>query len=135
LLCKDSGILQAAPLLFLPEGAESGGFTPDQLTGLAFIFLQLAERAFSTYLVFFGFWCLLIDYLIARSIFVPRIIGLLEMLAGLAWLTFSWPPFAHDVSLYNQILALPGELALMFWLIVLGVNPERWNEQARARVA
>lgn len=61
-----------------------------------------------------------------------RVIGALEALAGLCWLTFLWLPFAHYVSPYNQILAGLGELTLMAWLLVVGVNPERWIEKADA---
>jgi hypothetical protein len=77
-------------------------------------------------------WCVLIGYLIFRSTFMPRILGLLEGLAGLCWLTFIWPPLAHYVSPYNQILAGLGEISLMLWLLVMGVNVERWKEQASA---
>jgi hypothetical protein len=63
---------------------------------------------------------------------MPRIIGLLEVLAGLGWLTFIWPPFAQYVSPYNQMLAFPGEISLMLWLLVVGVTAERWNEQSNA---
>jgi len=54
----------------------------------------------------------------------------LEALAGLCWLTFLWPPLGHYLSPYNQIVAAPGELSLMLWLLVFGVNVERWKEQA-----
>jgi hypothetical protein len=99
---------------------------------LAFVFLSLNARVFDGYLVFFGFWCVLIGYLIFRSTFMPRILGLLEGLAGLCWLTFIWPPLAHYISPYNQILAGLGEISLMLWLLVMGVNVERWKEQASA---
>lgn len=55
---------------------------------------------------------------------------LLEAVAGVCWLTFLWLPLAHYLSPYNQVVAGIGELALMFWLLVKGVNAERWNEQA-----
>jgi len=107
-------------------------FNAEQLKTLAFVFLSLNARVFDGYLVFFGFWCVLIGYLIFRSTFMPRILGLLEGLAGLCWLTFIWPPLAHYVSPYNQILAGLGEISLMLWLLVMGVNIERWKEQVSA---
>jgi hypothetical protein len=74
----------------------------------------------------------LIGYLIFRSTFMPHLLGLLEGFAGLCWLTFIWPPLAHYVSPYNQILAGLGEISLMLWLLVMGVNVEGWKEQASA---
>ena len=130
-----SSVLQMTPLIWLQAGADASGLSGDQTIGLTFFFLQLSGRAFNTYLVFFGFWCVLVGYLIVRSTFMPRIIGWLEVLAGLSWLTFIWPPFAHYVSPYNQMLALPGELSLMFWLLAIGVNTQRWNEQANSQHA
>src|SRR5947209_6692945 len=83
-------------------------------------------------LVFFGFWCVLIGYLIFRSTFLPRIIGALEVLAGLGYLTLLWRPLAHYLYPYNLALAGPGEISLLLWLLVVGVNVERWKEQANA---
>jgi hypothetical protein len=81
-------------------------------------------------LVFFGVYCLLIGYLIFRSTFLPRILGALMAFAGLGWLTFLSPPLGAKY-LYPYILAAAiGEGALTLWLLVAGVNAERWKEQA-----
>ena len=78
--------------------------------------------------------CILIGYLIFRSTFLPRIIGVLLTIAGICYLinsfaTFLAPSFA--AHLYPYIL-IPGgaELVLAFWLLVMGVNVQRWREQA-----
>lgn len=52
-------------------------------------------------LVFFGFYCLLIGYLIFRSTFMPRILGVLMALAGLGYLTYLSPPLAHSLFPWN----------------------------------
>ena len=130
-----SSLFQLAPLVALEGGAPFSAFTTKQLQVLSLLFFKLNAYAFYSYLVFFGFWCVLIGYLIFRSTFMPRIIGILETVAGLCWLTFLWPPLAHYLSPYNQGLAAIGELSLMFWLIVMGVNDQRWKEQAVATAA
>ena len=125
-----STMFQLVPLIILDGGQSFSAFNIDQLQALTLMFLRFSGRAFNTYLAFFGIWCVLIGYLIFSSTFMPRIIGVLEALAGLCWLTFLWPPLAHYLSPYNQALAAPGELSLMLWLLVMGVSNERWNEQA-----
>jgi hypothetical protein len=83
-------------------------------------------------LLFFGPYCLLIGYLIFRSRFLPRILGLLMAFAGLGWLAFLFPTVAHTLSLYIEVLGIFAEASLMLWLIVMGVNVQRWKEQSSA---
>jgi len=83
-------------------------------------------------LVFFGFYRLLIGYLIFRSTFLPRILGVLMAIAGLGWLTFLSPPLANHLSPYNLAPGILGEGLLTLWLLAIGVNEQRWKEQASA---
>jgi hypothetical protein len=94
-------------------------------------FLHLASSPISP-LVFFGFYCLLIGYLIFKSTFLPRFLGVLMAFAGLNWLTFLSPRLAERLSPYNLIPGLIGEGALTIWLLIFGLNPDRWNQQASA---
>ena len=98
------------------------------------MFLKLNAQATDIYLVFFGLFCLLIGYLIFRSTFLPRILGVLMALAGLGWLTFLSPSLANHLSPYIVVARLIGELSLMLWLLVKGVNVQRWKEQASAEL-
>jgi uncharacterized protein DUF4386 len=81
-------------------------------------------------LVFFGFYCLLIGYLIFRSTFLPRFLGWLMAFAGLGWLTFLSPTLGNDLSPYIFAPGFIGEGALTLWLVAMGVNAANWNEQA-----
>jgi hypothetical protein len=81
-------------------------------------------------LLFFGPYCLLIGYLIFRSTFLPHILGALMAFAGLGWLAFLSPNLAHFLSLGIEGLGVIAEASLMLWLIVMGVNVQRWKEQA-----
>jgi len=127
-----SSLFQGAPLMVMEAGQSFSAFNVDQLQALTLMFLRFSARAFNTYLAFFGIWCMLIGYLIFKSTFMPRILGVLEAMAGLGWLTFLWLPLAHYLSPYNQALAGLAEGSLTVWLLVFGVNVQRWKEQARA---
>jgi len=81
-------------------------------------------------LVFFGIYCLLIGYLIFRSTFLPRMLGVLMAVGGVGWLTFLWPPLARQLSPYNLAPGILGEGALTVWLLVKGVNVSKWEEEA-----
>jgi Domain of unknown function (DUF4386) len=82
-------------------------------------------------LVFFGCYCLLIGYLILRSTFLPRILGVLMLFASLGWLSFIWQAFAMSLAPYIFLPGVIGEGMLTLWLLVFGINEERWKEQAR----
>jgi len=81
-------------------------------------------------LVFFGFYCLLIGYLIFKSSFLPRILGAMMAFGGLGWLTFLSPTLANYLYPYNLAPGILGEGALTLWLLVIGVKVQRWNERA-----
>jgi hypothetical protein len=100
--------------------------------GLTFEVSRWQPHGVNIAIVIHGFYCLLIGYLIFRSIFLPRILGALMAFAGLGWLTFLSNPLVNHLSPYNLASALLAELSLMLWLLVMGVNVQRWNEQASA---
>ena len=125
-----AGFLYLAPLLILQGGSSLSAFTPQQLQALAFVFLRLNAYAFDTYLAFFGFWCILIGYLIFKSTFLPRVLGVLLTISGLGWTIFLVPPVAHRLFPVIAAASALGELPLELWLIVMGVNAQRWKEQA-----
>ena len=83
-------------------------------------------------LALFGVYCVLIGYLIFRSTFLPRILGGLMAMGGLGWLTFVSSTLANSLTPYNLAPGILGEGALTVWLLVKGVNGERWQEQADA---
>ena len=118
-----------APLAVLRGPAFAAAFTAAQQDGLALLLLRLHVQLYNAGLVFFGVYCVLIGCLIAGSKFVPRVFGVLMIVAGAAWLLFLWPPLAR--ALYPWILALGilGEGSLTLRLLIAGVNAERWTEQ------
>jgi Domain of unknown function (DUF4386) len=86
-------------------------------------------------LEFFGVYCLLIGYLISKSTFLPRILGMLMGFGGLGWLTFLSLPLRKQLSPYNLIPGIVAEVALTVWLLAVGVNVQKWMEQDNLRSA
>jgi hypothetical protein len=100
--------------------------------GLTFEALRWQPHGVNIAIVIHGFYCLLIGYLIFTSTFLPRILGALMAFSGFGWLTFLSIPLVKHLSPYNLACAILAELSLMLWLLVKGVNEQRWKEQASA---
>jgi len=82
--------------------------------------------------VFVGFYCILIGYVIFKSTFLPRTLGVLMVFAGLGYLTFLSPALVHRLFPYNLAPGAIGQAVLTLWLLIAGVNEHRWKEQAGA---
>lgn len=54
-------------------------------------------------------------------------------LAGLAWLTWLSNPLVKHLSPYNLAAGALAELSVFLWLLVMGLNAQRWNELASTR--
>ena len=62
---------------------------------------------------------------------LPRILGVLMAFAGLGWVTYLAPSLAKYISPYNLASGLLGQGSVMLWLLMIGVNEQRWKEQAK----
>jgi len=103
------------------------------LVGLAVEVLRVQPRGANIAVMFNGFFCILVGCLVFRSSFPPRILGALMALGGLGWLTLVSSLLANYLSPYNLAFGLLGEGAVYLWLLVMGVNVQRWTEQANWR--
>jgi hypothetical protein len=109
-------------------------FEPRQLQGLAGLALASHNIAFNIALIFFGFTCLVNGYLIFRSGYLPRFIGILMQIAGLCYLIACFaelfaPAFADLITPAILLPPLIGETSYCLWLLVIGVNVARWKER------
>jgi hypothetical protein len=123
-----------AVLVFLGNADYLKAFEPRQLQALANASLMLHEYGFAIGLVFFGFTCLVTGYLIFRSGYFPKTLGVLQSIAGICYLTNSFALFlapALAAKMFPTVLlpAFIGELFTCLWLIVKGVNLSKWDQQ------
>jgi hypothetical protein len=126
------------PLFLLGNAEYLKVLEPNQLDTLTYLFLKLYDYGFGIGLIFFGFTCLVLGYLIFRSGYFSRILGVLMAIAGLSYLTNSFtlilaPAYAGRIFPV-LVLALIGELSLCLWLLVKGVDKQQWKNRTSAEV-
>lgn len=109
-------------------------FSPEQLAALAKMDVRSHGYGFGVSLIFFGGACIVTGYLIFRSGYLPKVIGILMAIAGACYLINSFalilsPPVAD--RLYPAILipAFVGELSFCLWLLIKGVNLSKWRRR------
>jgi len=110
-------------------------FSTAQLESLAMLLLRTGSRAGEVFSMFYGFGSLILGYLVFRSGFLPRILGILLAISGLGFIasiffTVLAPGFATGYFLAPALLS---GIALTFWLLVKGVDVPKWEEAAALR--
>ena len=120
------------PLFTLTLPEYRGAFDPDELQALARGPIRLFGYAFSVSLTFFGVFCALNGYLILRSKFLPAVLGLLMIVAGVTYWINSFQLFLALPIPYIQWVTLIAELSLALWLLVVGVNEAKWRTRTQA---
>ena len=115
-----------AVLLLSSDADYLTAFKADQLNALVMFFLEL--RKYGTYIPqLLSFWVLLLGYLVFRSGFMPRILGILLMLGGLCYtvtavLFFLFPSF--DATIFG-LFAFIAEALFYLWLLIKGVKDQK----------
>jgi hypothetical protein len=121
------------PLFLLGNEDYLKAFDPQQLQVLSYLSVKAHGYGFGIGLIFFGFECLIDGYLIIKSGFLPRILGILILIVGLGYLTNSFalilsPPIADKIFPLLMIPIFIGELSMCLWLLFKGVNLTKWKE-------
>lgn len=120
-----------APLWVLAGTAVLSAFSTEQLQSIALVLLRVNAQGANLALPFFGLEWVLRGYLITRSAYLPRWLGVLSVISGLGWLTYFYPPLGSRLFVILVLIALLQSAAMIFWLLVFGVNEDRWKERAR----
>ncbi len=121
--------LNAIAALILVRGADFlSVFEKPQRDALAILFLNLHSYGFDVAAIFWGLWLFPLGLLVYRSGFLSRILGVLVMLNGFTYPVNSFtslllPQYEHIVSRWMMPLSF-GELAFMFWLLIMGAKPK-----------
>jgi hypothetical protein len=115
-------------------------FKPQQLQTLATLALKSHDVAFNIALIFFGFTCLVNGYLIFKSGYFPKLIGVLMQIAGVSYLIACFaalfaPRFADLIIPAILLPPLIGESSFCLWLLVKGVNIAKWKERVNEGAA
>jgi len=122
-------------LLLLGGASYLAVLEPEPLNALAMLFLDANAFVIMVWGLLFGFHLLLLGYLVYKSSFWPRFLGILLLVASVGYLAQSFghmlvPQFDDVLSVAVIVLAVPGELAFTIWLLWKGVNVERWQQRA-----
>lgn len=118
---------QITPLLILGNYTYLNTLQPGQLATLSLLYLNIQAQGYAIGLVFFGFYCLIIGYVIYKSQMLPKLLGVLYVISGLGYLINSFTmflskEFANPAFSYVAIPIFVGELSLCLWLLIMGVT-------------
>lgn len=118
------------PLILLGGAPYLSSLEPTQLATLSLVFIRINNQGGAIALIFFGFETLFRGWLIYRSGFLPRFLGVLSMIGGIGWLTYLWPPLGSQAFVFFALFAIVGVIATSGWLFIRGVDDAKWKERA-----
>jgi hypothetical protein len=119
-----SRVFYVVPLFVLT--GTPGVFTADQLPSVAMLLLNVNDHGAGVALGFFGIESVLEGWLILKSTFLPRWLGAFSIVCGAGWLTFLTPTLGYAAFNVVAPLALLGSIVMIGWLLVKGVDDQRW---------
>jgi len=123
-------VFYIVPLFVLGGTTALSSFSTEQLQAVALVLLRVNSQGANVGVAFFGLELSLRGYLMMRSTFLPRWLGVVSFITGVGWLTYFYPPLGSRLFVILALLALLGTGIQIFWLLVFGVNEERWKEKA-----
>ena len=118
---------QLKPLLILKGPISSSPLPFSVQATMAQVWIDAHELGYGIGLVFFGFYCIMVGYLLYHSGRLPKIFGVLYSISGVAYLVnsftmFLMPDFHNPAFAYMILPAFIGEFAFTMWLLIKGVK-------------
>lgn len=125
-----------AALLLLSGADYLTAFETDQLHALVLLALNAHRYGYLIGGAFFGLHCLILGYLLFKSAYFPKILGILLALASLGYLTESFGNFLYPnyEEIYAWVVVVPAgiaELSLCLWLLLRGIKTHPYNQLDR----
>jgi hypothetical protein len=120
-----------APLLVLGGASYLTVFDASQLQALSLLLVKINNHTANMSLAFLGLSTFFQGYLIMRSTFLPRWLGVLSIVSGLSWLVYLYPALGSVFFYYLIVPAMLNVLLTSGWLLVKGVDEQRWREVAQ----
>lgn len=119
-----------AALFFLGSPEYLAVFNSDQLQALSLLSIKLHGSGYNISLLFFGLHLIVLGYLIYRSAYFPKILGVLLLIGGLCYNinSLTWFLFPTFVKMIYPAILIPcsiGELLFSLWLVIKGVRVSR----------
>jgi hypothetical protein len=121
-------VTQLAVLRLLSGADYLNAYPTDQLQALAYLLLGLHDQGLLIAHIFFGLWLLPMGYLVFQSGFLPKIVGILLVIAGLGYVVQSFAAFL-GYNLNIIVITGLGELVFLLWLLIKGVDAEQWKKR------
>lgn len=127
-----SRVFYIVPLFLLQDTSHMTASAIGEVQDRALLLLRINDQGAGMALAFAGFFALLTGWLIVKSTFLPRLLGVISIIGGLGWLAFLSPTLGFRLFNYLAAFGFLGALALIVWLLAVGVNEERWRSRASA---
>jgi len=121
---------QFAPLLLLSGADYLIALDADQLHAQMMFFLDLYDDGILIAQIFWGLWLFPLGYLVFKSDFLPRILGILLIIACFGYVIESFTIFLLPSFKGIALYTFWGELLFPLWLLIKGVNVEQWEKRA-----
>jgi len=105
-------------------------FQADQLQALAMLSLYIYKNGFSGITqIFFSAWLFPLGYLVFKSGYLPRILGIILMVECFGWLMypiqFFFFPGNVVLTYLSSAVGFIGEFSLMLWLLIMGAKEQK----------